>query len=475
MKSIGLSLVVAVGLVLSFASCSNKPKYADMVPANSVVILRVDVKTLAEQSSEGGDLLTKKLKESFGKEEMSLETREKIMKIIDDPAEAGIDLRDPVLLCLTDDKNLNGSALLATLHDADKFEELVNALSKEAGTGSVKAKDDFKYLVVNDAIFAFNDDVFCLTNAQGGEEATVAQAAKILSGQNGSDNKFVTELLDCDGALSMLATGGIYNLSEEYRGLMAKALPEGVDAKDLAVLADLKMERGEIAIDYKMLANSDACQKYIDKMDELYGKIDGDEAKYVSKDGLAFFANANGPELLKQLEGNKAIAEAEAEVKQMIDKIYGCLNGDFTLGVNGFDKEAGMPGIAAYAKTKDSSLSDIITPMASMVKGQAGYKDGTTYATIGSGMEPFKEAANAFKSGDVSDKRAYLYFNFDLLRVFAEANGGSDGKAMFVAAALCDVLEMDYKGDGKGQVRLTFRDKAKYPVEAIVELLQKNI
>lgn len=474
MKKLCLPLFAAVALVLMLASCSSKPKYADMIPANTVAILRVDAKTLAEQSSESGNLLTQKLKDSFAKEEMSMETKEKVMKIIDNPAEAGVDLRDAVLLCMGTNVEKD-ITLLATLHDADKFEELLNLVAKESGQGQVKTKDQMKYLYTPSGMLAFNEDVLVVCPAMGGdqEQEAVANAEKILSGQNGADSKFVDKLLECDGALSVMVTGEVYNMQEEAKALMGQALPKDLNLKDVAILADLSMDRGEAVVDYETLTSSEAWEKYQKTYEEMCGKLDGDMAKSLSKDGFALFCHLDGAKLLEVIKNNPAVAQAGEEAMKMLESIYGSIDGDVAIGLDGYDPAMGIPSITAYMKTKDNGISTLLTTLAQGVV-QTGYKDGYTYALTNKEAKPFDEAKNAFAKSDIAGKRAYVYFNFGLLRTIAVANGGSESQGMFVAAALFDVLEADYKGDGKGQVKLTLRDKTKYPIEAIAELLAKQ-
>lgn len=472
MRNLSYLLVVALALVLSLASCSNKPKYAGMIPENTVAIVRVNLMKVAEHSSESGDILSQKIKDGFKNNSMPVEQREKLMKAIDHPEDMGIDLRDPVLVCIGNNKDLKEVTLLATIHDAAKFEEFLKLARNE--NREVKTKGEVKYLFDEDVVVGFNDDALCIVPAHN-ETDGAAKVEKILSGQSTmKDSKFVDKLMDCDGDAQVLVIGEVYAMVPDA-ALLNKSFPAGLNMKDVALLSDIDMDRGEIDLDYEILTASKEWEDYIDECDKICGKIKGDYAGNVSKDGLVMMANIDGPKMLEQIEKNKEIQALGKEAVDIVKNIYGSISGDVAVSVAGYNEALKMPGVTLYAKTKDDAISGLLTPFMPLLgeNAKSGYQDGSTYVTIATANAPLAGVSNAFSKGDVDDKHFYLYFNFSLLRTIAMANGGSSSEGMFVAAALLDEMEIDYKGDGKGEMDLKFREKSKYPIETLINMIDK--
>ncbi len=92
-------LLLAV-LVLS-SCCKTVPNYTKLIPEEADVVIRLDIRQMSKKSGlTGNDKMMKKAEE-FIKSEFTGKVREKMLAIFNDPAEAGLDLRDPCssILC----------------------------------------------------------------------------------------------------------------------------------------------------------------------------------------------------------------------------------------------------------------------------------------------------------------------------------------------------------------------------------------
>ena len=117
-------LLTAVVLVC-LASCSSKPKHARLISKDAFAVVQVNVKQIVEKAQAGDDKkVADKLKKEVEKMDVSAEAKAKLLKIVEDPAEAGVDLRKPVLFFFEDPEKSSGG-MVAALHDADKFTELL--------------------------------------------------------------------------------------------------------------------------------------------------------------------------------------------------------------------------------------------------------------------------------------------------------------------------------------------------------------
>jgi len=473
-----LSFLAAFIAVMTMTSCKNTPKYVSMIPDDAVVVMRYDVKQIAEKSgAEGNDQLKNRLREMLTDTELSAAARDKMAKILDDPAEAGIDLRDPFVAYVSAENNMDGGAVLGTVYDAGKLEELLNTISKEAGTEAVKKEGDMWYYYGKDYILAFNDDVLYAKNIGYVEEKrAVADMAAVLSGEREyamKDNKFLTQMFDRDGIMQVLVMGDIYNKVPEMAAA-AKSMPEGLNMKDAAYLLDLTIDKGEATVNGEILTASGEWDDFIEKGDKLLKPISGDLLEYVSKNGLAFMLNCDGTKILSFLKENGLMAKAGKETTDMAEKMLSSIDGNIVIGVGRLNTTGlGIPEFSLYAKTKDSSISDLFR--AFLRKADIGYRDNVTYCLLGAQNEPFKAAQNPFGKDDVKGKLLYYYFNFSMLGDMAGAAKGDEAIIMNAAKDIFDYGEISYNGGGKAQMRITMRDKDKYPIEAVVEYAAKSM
>lgn len=472
-----LSFMAALTVLMTMTSCKNTPKYVSMIPDDAVIVMRYDIRQIAEKSGAGNELLKNKLQEMMKGTEMSAETRGTVDKLLDDPAETGIDLRDPLVAYITAEDNMSGGALLGTIHDAEKLEELLNTISKEAGTETVKRSGDIRYCHEGGYILAFNDDVLCIKKMESFDERhAVADVKAVLSGKRryaAEDNGFLSRLFDCDGIIQVLVMGDIYNKIPEM-ATAVKSMPEGLDVKDAAYLLDMTVGKGEVIVNGELLSSSGGWEKWIEKGDNLFAPINGDMLEYVSKNGLAVMLNCDGAKTLSFLKENGLLDKVGKDDTEMAFKLLSSIDGNIIIGMDKMNIGSGIPDVAVYAKTKDSSISDTF---GALFKGKVnvGYKDNVTYCLTGTGNEPFRASQNPFGAGDVKGKLLYYYFNFTMLGEMSGKVRGGEAVAVNAVKDILEYGEISYGGKGKAQLRIVMRDKSKYPIEAIAEYLVKNI
>ena len=166
-----LTMLVAA-IVLS--SCSKSvPDYAKLIPDDADMVARIDVRQLAAKSGFGkGDGVNSKIKQAL-KEKVSEKTQKKILEIMDSPAQAGLDLRDPVMIYVCSSKQEVG--LVGTMWKKDRFTDLLNVLADEVDAGKVQSDGDLSYIKLNDVLVTFNDDWFHIGVCQDGNIKTLAK------------------------------------------------------------------------------------------------------------------------------------------------------------------------------------------------------------------------------------------------------------------------------------------------------------
>lgn len=118
-------LLIAV-FVLS--SCAKSSKNAKFIPADAAVV-SLDVKQMFEKSKMGdNEEAKKKLLETMEGNAKSQEAKDLIKKIVEDPAKAGVDLREPIYIFGNSEGKVG---VIGTILDKDDFAQLLNALAKE--------------------------------------------------------------------------------------------------------------------------------------------------------------------------------------------------------------------------------------------------------------------------------------------------------------------------------------------------------
>ena len=129
MKKTFLSFqLVLLMMVLLMTSCSDTPDYVNMIPDNAVCVVKIDVKQISEKLNENGDVLSGKLERLLAGDDATPEQREKLKAILDDPAEVGIDFRQPLLVSVSLKNGEPEPMMLAVVHDADKLTELLKVM-----------------------------------------------------------------------------------------------------------------------------------------------------------------------------------------------------------------------------------------------------------------------------------------------------------------------------------------------------------
>ena len=180
-------LLVAV-LVLS-SCCKTVPNYTKLIPEEADVVIRLDIRQMSKKSGlTGNDKMMKKAEE-FIKSEFTGKVREKMLAIFNDPAEAGLDLRDPVFLYFVSGPE-NNFGIVGAIWKADRFTELLNVLAGEMGTEKVHT-GDINYVRLSNVMLCYNDDWFCFTPTD--EEVDAKAQAQAIVKRYESDSKSIAD------------------------------------------------------------------------------------------------------------------------------------------------------------------------------------------------------------------------------------------------------------------------------------------
>lgn len=456
-------LLIAV-FVLS--SCAKSSKNAKFIPADAAVV-SIDVKQMFEKSKVGdNEEAKKKLLETMEGNAKSQEAKDLIKKIVEDPAKAGVDLREPIYIFGNSEGKVG---VIGTILDKDDFAQLLNALAKDGGFEGVKEKDDIQYCADgNKYTIAFDDATFY------GSESTIDDIiAKFKSDDTQNtmaENEDFAKLTAAQGYIKALIPMAI---AEGQVADIKKNLPEGAELKDLSIIMNLTSDKGVAKLGVECLAKSDAWKKSIDESNQMCGKISGDYVKYIEKGAFAIFANFDGKKLFEMMDKKDIFKDLGVDAqKELAKKVLESIDGDLAIGVGEF--KGGMPNVAAYIKTKDQSVVDLAKENGlNPEKGlDFGFKDGATYVAVGE-TSAFTEAKETYQ--DVKGHRFYIACDIDLISSLAGSVNRTASQGAKAVGEHVSSAEMFDTSDTSIELVLNMKDKEKDPLEYFMQMFLKQI
>lgn len=455
-------LLIAV-FVLS--SCAKSSKNAKFIPADAAVV-SLDVKQMFEKSKMGdNEEAKKKLLETMEGNAKSQEAKDLIKKIVEDPAKAGVDLREPIYIFGNSEGKVG---VIGTILDKDDFAQLLNALAKDGGFEAVKEKDGIQYCTDgNKYTIAFDDATFY--GSESSIDDIVAKFKNDDTQNTMAESEDFAKLTAAQGYIKVLIPMAI---AEGQVGDIKKNLPEGAELKDLSIIMNLTSDKGVAKLDVECLAKSDAWKKSIKEGNDMFGKVSGDYLKYIEKGAFAFFANFDGKKLYEYLDKKEVFKNAGFDAqKDMIKKVFESINGDIALGVGEF--KGGMPNAALYIKSKDQSIVDLAkeTGMKPEKGMDFGFKDGATYIAVGESAA-FTEAKETYQNA--KGRRFYVTCDIDLISNLAGMVNNMASEGAKTVGEHVSSAELYDTSDTNVELVLNMKDKEKDPLEYFMQLLMKQ-
>lgn len=304
MKQNKLHLIFTLLVAVLLASCSKSvPDYAKLIPEDAGMVIRIDIKQISKKSGFGdNDKLKAKIEKAL-KQQLDGKIKDKFMAILDNPAEAGLDLRDPVFIYINTEADEVG--MVGAVYKAEKFEDLINVIANEGGLEKVKKTGDQYYTFYNDVLLTFTDDWFYFGPIRDDDAQKTAKAvAKSYESGKKSivDNEGFQQMCEKEGILQLFILGNwLYEHSEAIG--MGHECPEycepldeddepmtcyidpfnyfndvkemfEIDINDLAAILDTKIDKGEASMSVELAAVNDKGKKQMDDIDKMLGGKD---------------------------------------------------------------------------------------------------------------------------------------------------------------------------------------------------------
>ncbi|MBO4215389.1 MAG: DUF4836 family protein [Bacteroidaceae bacterium] len=358
MKKIYVVSLVAL-MVMALCSCS-KTDYQKVIPANAALVVKVDVKAIAEKSEFSKSKTMQKVEKS-----LSLVVKDKDMKRVkdymEDPMSMGIDFSVPAYVFMVDKETFG---LTMKVNDKDDVKDFLQLLNKQGMASKPQEKNERMCgTLLDDFSYTYDGTTFLLlasmNNAGGAKNGKLAQQLMKLDEKDSfvSTDGF-SRLEDEDMDVSAYMNFAV--LPADILGFLAEWLPKSV-YKDIYGLASLNFEKGSAQLTSKMFAKTDAAQKVIDEANEHLKKIDGRYLDKVSDDAAMWLgAGVKGDWLLGKMKENKNLNSMLFAVERAIDieQMFRAVDGDVSMELSSFNSETNEPDYVTYAELKDKKFLD---------------------------------------------------------------------------------------------------------------------
>lgn len=514
-----LTFAMTLMLAVLLASCSKK-QGSRLIPDNAIVVLRLDMmKAMESTGMKGDDTSVKddveKLIKGMG---LDKEVREKLLEIVDDPTSSGIDFTEPVFAYFAPTEN-GGDAEGGFVGCVDSKSNLEDALKMLEDMDDDFALEEYgndgvQYVMIDrNAAFIFNDNWFFVgpverdDNWKPDVDATIEALLDRAAGNNnieGSDA--FQQMCDRNGLLQVGFFGSAFDnipLPDE----VADQLPNDCDLKDIATIANVVINKGEILMECEALPMSEGWEKYIKSVE--YRDIEESQAQYARADGALAIINVNPKAFfryIKKLAQATGAGSRDLEELDELKPVFDALTGEAMVAVN-WEKGDDVQ-VNAYVGTRNNSLVEkvvgdsesmeergivstgdneyripidydydyndsiadwVMTPTKFM---QAGWKNGQTYLLLNSDDEPFTKQRKPFT--DVKGIGYFIYASGELL---GTAVGSADRQMERVGEAvgkIIDYVEIYLESPTKGIMRIATKKKDKSPIVAIIDYVKRN-
>lgn len=359
MKKISVISFVAL-MVLSLCSCSNTD-YQKVIPANSPLVVKVDVRSLADKSefdkSEAMQTMENALTAMVSDKDM-----DQVKKLMKDPMEMGFDLSMPVYAFMAD---METFGLTMKVNDEEAVKEFLLLLNRQSMSSKPVEKDGLVCgTLLDDFTYAYDGQSFLLLGSSKGAGKADDLAHQLMNQdekQSFVSSEGYERLEDVEKDVVMYMD--FASLPEKAMKDYAEILPKSLKYKDLEAVASLMFEKGEAQLSAKVFGKTQAAKDIIKETNDHLDEIDGEYLDKVSDEAVLWLgAGVKGEWLLSKIKESKALNELLFVLEQAIDveQMIRSIDGDVSLEIPTLDAERGGMEFVAYAELDDSKfLADV--------------------------------------------------------------------------------------------------------------------
>ena len=315
-----------VMVVLALCSCTNTD-YQNVIPANASLVVKVDMKSIAEKSDFKNSKWMKELDGSLGAV-VSGKDMKSVKEYVADPMKIGIDFSMPLYFFMMADETMG---MTMKVSDEDHVKDFLLLLNKQGLASKPQEKDHWMCgTLIDDIYYSYDGTTFLMLASMKGKNTTISRMARELTALKESDSFVGTEAFgrlneeEKDVVMYVMSAQMIESLK-----MAGGVLPPSI-YKDVEALASLDFAQGEARIMGKLFAKTKDAQHLIDEANANLKKMNGRYLDKVSDDAAIWIgAGVKGEWLLEKIKENKELktmlfaTERAVDVEQMLKAMVG--------------------------------------------------------------------------------------------------------------------------------------------------------
>lgn len=479
-------------LVVFLAACSGETEYTNIIPADASAVASINLKSLAEKSGlndqENKDV-KQKLMDAI-KSGLSATAFKQVEKIVNDPAESGIALNEPIYFFAS--RTLPYPALTMKVTDVDKVRATLDAMASEQVCQPVAEGDGYDFTTFTDgSLCAYTKSALIVVLSVESTQLettkkTVTQLMKQEADKSVTKNKGFIKMNEQKGDMIFFAS--MQDLPATYTQQIGFGLSEEMDMSQLFVLGSFNFENGKISMKYQTYTENKELQAQLKKQQKAFGTLKASLTSYFPASAVAYIAvNAKGDEFYKLLSENREfqnsfIGAERSEVKNLITHI----DGEVAIAITNASL-MGMPSFIAYAEINNEIAVKALRKYAAiamvpMYVGQTGklafITNDKALMTVAGKMQtdPLSKASFA---GNIKGNTYYMAVNTEsLLKLPLVADMAGFGEEFTMYQNLgsqISYIEMRGQEDGKGELNMTLKNKEKNALKQIVDFAKQFV
>ena len=327
-----------VMVVLALCSCTNTD-YQNVIPANASLVVKVDMKSIAEKSDFKNSKWMEELDGSLGAV-VSGKDMKSVKEYVAGPMKIGIDFSMPLYFFMMADETMG---MTMKVSDEDHVKDFLLLLNKQGLASKPQEKDHWMCgTLIDDIYYSYDGTTFLMLASMKGKNTTISRMARELTALKESDSFVSTEAFgrlneeEKDVVMYVMSAQMIESLK-----MAGGVLPPSI-YKDVEALASLDFAQGEARIMGKLFAKTKDAQHLIDEANANLKKMNGRYLDKVSDDAAIWIgAGVKGEWLLEKIKENKELktmlfaTERAVDVEQMLK----AMDGDVSLELPLLDTE----------------------------------------------------------------------------------------------------------------------------------------
>lgn len=362
-----------IWLVGIMASCASGNKYESALPEDAALVVSANLASIAEKGGLAGEEGAEAVRKLGDALKSGMQGSGKLIdKIIDDPAESGIDFREDVYF-FVESQTVSAGFLARVSHDG-KLEALLDELGRQQICSGLTEEDGCTWTVLGNVLAAYTPDaLLLLTDPNGGNPQEMRHMASMLLRQGEDEGYRATSdfgLLK-KGEGDIVALGSLDLMPGRYVTPMLMGVSGDLKLEDVKYLAEITFGQGKMIADFTDLTTDPVMKRMKEQQLQAFGKIEGEYLDcFPANTGFWMSMHIDGKKIYELLCGHPVLGNQLENSMVPIDfeAIFRALKGDMAVA-----GDVGSGAFIAYADVTDDRFLQTfedLKPLLSLTGGQ---------------------------------------------------------------------------------------------------------